>query len=99
MLAVRQVTFTTPDELFVENHFLLSKKKLHSGAHLESTHMPGETYEMRMAMRNTFEAGMKASSFILVPGGVSQTAACDGLLHQVTPEDDLNIPGPVVLPI
>ena len=30
---------------------------------------------------------------------VSQATACDGLLYQVTPEDDINIPGPGVLPI
>ena len=30
---------------------------------------------------------------------LSQAAACDGLLYQVTPEDDFNIPGPGVLPI
>ena len=66
---------------------------------LESTHIQGETYEMRMAKRNAFQAGMNAGSFILVPRGVSQATACDGLLYQVTPEDDLNIPGPGVLPI
>ena len=66
---------------------------------LESAHIQGETYETRMAKRNAFEAGMNAGSFILVPLGVSQATACDGLLYQVTPEDDLNIPGPGVLPI
>ena len=67
--------------------------------YLESTHIQGESYETRMAKGNSFEAGMKTGSFILVPRGVSQAAACDGLLYQVTPEDDLNIPGPGVLPI
>ena len=67
--------------------------------YLESTHIQGETYETRMAKRYAFEAGMNAGSFILVPRGVSQATACDGLLYQVTPEDDINIPGPGVLPI
>ena len=67
--------------------------------YLERTHMPGETYYLRKAKRNAFEAGMKAGSFILVPKGVSQAAACDGLLYQITPEDDLNVPRPGVLPI
>ena len=52
-----------------------------------------------MAKRYAFEAGMNAGSFILVPRGVSQATACDGLLYQVTPEDDINLPGPGVLPI
>ena len=67
--------------------------------YLESAHIQGETYETRMAKRYAFEAGMNAGSFILVPRGVSQATACDGLLYQVTPEDDINIPGPGVLPI
>ena len=30
---------------------------------------------------------------------LSQATACDGLVYQVTPEDDLNNPGPGILPI
>ena len=61
--------------------------------------MPGETYEQRTARSNAFQAGMNAGSFILVPRGVSQAAACDGVAYQITPENDLNNPGPGVLPI
>ena len=67
--------------------------------YLEKTHFPGEPYESRLAKRNAFEAGMKAGSFILVPRGVSQAAACDGLTCQITPEGDMTAPLPGVLPI
>ena len=36
--------------------------------YLEQTHIPGETYEQRIARRDAFQAGMKAGTFILVPG-------------------------------
>ena len=67
--------------------------------YLEQTHVAGETYEQRTARRDAFQAGMKAGSFILVPRGVSQAAACDGVYYQITPENDQNNPGPGVLPI
>ena len=67
--------------------------------YLERTHIQGESYESRLAKRNAFEAGMKAGSFILVPRGVSQAAACDGLTYQITPESDMTVPLPGVLPI
>ena len=49
--------------------------------YLESTHLPGETYEQRQSRRRAFEAGMKAGSFIVIPLGVSEAAACDGILY------------------
>ena len=67
--------------------------------YLESTHIPGETYEQRQSRRRAFEAGMKAGSFIIVPRGVSQAAACDRILYRVGPEDDNTNPGPGILPI
>ena len=67
--------------------------------YLEKTHFPGEPYESRLAKRKAFEAGMKAGSFILVPRGVSQAAACDGVTYQITPESDMTAPLPGVLPI
>ena len=36
--------------------------------YLEQTHIPGETYEQRIARRDAFQAGMKAGTFILVLG-------------------------------
>ena len=67
--------------------------------YIESTHIPGETYEQRQSRRLAFEAGMKAGSFIIVPRGVSQAAACDGMLYPVGLEDDNTNPGPGILPI
>ena len=67
--------------------------------YLESTHLPGETYEQRQSRRRAFEAGMKAASFIIVTRGVSEAAACDGILYRVGPEDDNTNPGPGILPI
>ena len=67
--------------------------------YLEQTHIPGETYEQRIARRDAFQAGMKAGTFILVPGGVSQAAACDGILYQMMPQGNETPPAPGVLPI
>ena len=67
--------------------------------YLESTHLPGETYDQRQSRRRAFEAGMKAGSFIVIPRGVSEAAACDGILYRVGPEDDNTNPRPGILPI
>ena len=48
--------------------------------YLESTHIPGETYEQRQSRRRAFQAGIKAGSFIIIPRGVLQATACDGIL-------------------
>ena len=42
--------------------------------YLEQTHEPGEIYAQRMRRRDAFEAGMRAASVILVPGG--NVASC-----------------------
>ena len=67
--------------------------------YLEGTHVRGETYDQRLARRQAFQSGMKAGSFILIPRGVSQAAACDGMYYQIVPENDQSNPGPGVLPI
>ena len=46
--------------------------------------MPNETPERRNARRVAFLAGMKVGTVTLVPGGVSQAAACDGNSFSVT---------------
>ena len=66
--------------------------------YLEQTHEPGESYAQRIRRRNAFEAGMRAASVILVPGGVSQAAACDGIFYRIPGNSTLN-PPPGVLPI
>ena len=80
------------------NSFQAIKEEVTLG-YLESTHIPGETYEQRQSRRKAFQAGMKAGSFIISPRGVSQAAACDGILYRVGPENDNSNPGPGVLPI
>ena len=67
--------------------------------YIEQTHIPGETYEQRIARRDAFQAGMKAGSFILVPRGVSQAAACDGNMYQVMTEGYEHLPAPGALPV
>ena len=60
--------------------------------YLEQTHIPEETYAQRIRRRNAFLAGMRAGSVILVPGGVSQTAACDGILYQISAGNNVSNP-------
>ena len=67
--------------------------------YLERTHSPEETYAQRIRRRNAFLAGMNAGSVILVPGGVSQAAACDGILYQIPAGYEMTNPPPGVLPI
>ena len=67
--------------------------------YIEQTHIAGETYEQRIARRDALQAGMKAGSFILLPRGVSQAAACDGNLYQIMTEGYEHLPEPGVLPI
>ena len=66
--------------------------------YLEQTHEPGETYVQRIRRRDAFQAGMRAACVILVPGGVSRAAACDGVLYQIPGNNACN-PPPGVLPI
>ena len=42
---------------------------------------------------------MKAGSFIVIPRGVSEAAASDGILYRVGLENDNTNPGPGILPI
>ena len=63
--------------------------------YLERTHQVGESHAERLRRRNAFEAGMNAGSFILVPGGVSQTAACDGTRYEVASDDCGSLPLPL----
>ena len=67
--------------------------------YLEKTHEPGETYAQRIRRRDVFEAGMRAASVILVPGGVSQAADCDGVFYQIPAGNSAPNPPPGVLPI
>ena len=65
----------------------------------EQTNIEGESSQTRLRWRNAFQAGMQAGSFILVPRGVSQAAACDGNKYQVARNDSHLSYIPGVLPL
>ena len=51
--------------------------------YLDKTVMVGETLAETQARRRAFLDGMNAGSFLLMPGGVSQAAACDGNWYSI----------------
>ena len=55
--------------------------------YLEKTHRAGESYETWQRRRHAFQAGMQAGAFVLVPRGLSQTAACGRNNYQIAPNE------------
>ena len=51
--------------------------------YLNQTAQPGETVRERQIKRNAFIDGIHSIVFTFLPLGVSQAAACDGLVHSV----------------
>ena len=51
--------------------------------YLNQTAEPGETVRERQIKRNAFIDGIQSGVFIFIPPGVSQAAACDGLVYSV----------------
>ena len=51
--------------------------------YLHNTAQPVETVREREIKRNAFIEGIQSSAFNFVPPGVSQAAACDGLVYSV----------------
>ena len=51
--------------------------------YLNQTAQPGETVLERQIKRNAFIDGIQSAIFIFIPSGVSQAAACDGLVYSV----------------
>ena len=49
--------------------------------YLNQTAQPGETVRKRQIERNAFIDGVQSGVFTFIPPGVSQAAACDGLLY------------------
>ena len=49
--------------------------------YLQHTAQPGETVRDRQIKRKAFIDGLQSSAFIFLPPGVSQAAACDGLVY------------------
>ena len=51
--------------------------------YLDQTAQPGETVRERQVKRNAFIDGVQSGVFTFIPPGVSQAAACDGLVYSV----------------
>ena len=51
--------------------------------YLNQTAQPGGTVRERQIKRNAFIVGIQSGVFTFIPPGVSQAAACDGLLYSV----------------
>ena len=51
--------------------------------YLNQTAQPGESVRERQIKRNAFIDGIQSGLFTFLPPGVSQAAACDGLIHSV----------------
>ena len=50
---------------------------------LKQTAQPGETVRERQMKRNAFIDGIQSGVFSFLPSGVSQAAACDGLVYSI----------------
>ena len=51
--------------------------------YLNQTAQPGETVRERQIKRNAFIDGIQSGVFTFIPPGVSQAAACDGMIYSV----------------
>ena len=51
--------------------------------YLDQTSQPGETVTERQIKRNAFIDGVQSGVFIFIPPGVSQNAACDGMIYSI----------------
>ena len=51
--------------------------------YLNQTAQPSETVRQRQIKRNAFIDGIQSGIFAFLPPGVSQAAACDGLVYSV----------------
>ena len=51
--------------------------------YLNHTAQPGETVRERQIKRNAFIDGVQSGVFTFIPPGVSQAAACDGMMYSV----------------
>ena len=63
--------------------------------YLDKTAIPGETALQVEARRRAFIEGMQVGTFLLLPGGVSQAAACDGNLYTIDHSMPIALPGTI----
>ena len=52
--------------------------------YFDQTSQPGETVRERQIKRNAFMDGVQSGVFTFIPPGVSQAAACDGMIYSVS---------------
>ena len=65
--------------------------------YLNKTAIHGETVLQVEARKRAFIEGMQVGTFLLLPGGVSQAAACDGNFYTINYSLPTALPG--TLPI
>ena len=65
--------------------------------YLVKTAIPGETTLQVEARKRAFIEGMQVGTFLLLPGGVSQAAACDGNLYTIDHSLPIALPGTLPL--
>ena len=67
--------------------------------YLHQTAIPGESAQQFNSRRLAFLVGMRVGMFLLVPGGVSQAAACDGNLYSIIPAGEQGKALPNTVPL
>ena len=67
--------------------------------YLHQTEQRGESMETKQANREAFLAGMTAGTFMFVPRGLSQAAACDGTLYTINTGTAIGRALPGTLPL
>ena len=65
--------------------------------YMHKTAVPNETLQQFNARRMAFLEGMEIGTFLLLPGGVSQAAACDGNFYTIDASRQNALPGTLPL--
>ena len=61
--------------------------------YMHKTAIPNKSTQQFNARRMAFLEGMKIETFLLLPGGVSQAAACDGNFYTIDASRQNALPG------
>ena len=61
--------------------------------YLRKTAILGESADQLEARKRPFMEGMQVGTFLLLPGGVSQAAACDGNVYTIDHTRPIALPG------
>ena len=65
--------------------------------YLRKTAFLGESADQLEARKRAFMEGMQVGTFLLLPGGVSQAAACDGNIYTIDHSRPIALPGTLPL--